>query len=220
MFGLELAMTGLLHLAAAEVQCAPRKAPEITVVPSNSKIRYNFTKSQTDLDGFDIDTLSPYGPNKETHVGGLMEGEISVEHRIRFMQETYQSLDQGCLHIDTIDVKIHIDPIIYIASEHKEGSCKHDAILDHEKKHVRVDRITVNKYAKKIGKALQAELRSSGASYGPFSGASLPEEQSRIQEIVGDIIKLETNRMNQERRKKQQEVDSLEEYERIDRMCR
>lgn len=219
MIGLELMMGGLLHLAAAGVSCQPHPIPQVVVSPSRSAVQYDNTKSKKELETFQIDTVNPYDRHQETHVGGLMSGEIKVEHAVGFVQEKYESVQQGCLHYDSITVKITINPTIYIASENRPGSCRYASILEHEKKHVEVDRLVVNKYAKRINKALSYALNKYGATFGPMKMSAMTGTQTRLQNYIDGIVRKEVDAMNAERKKLQQAVDTLEEYERVRKQC-
>lgn len=148
-----------------------------------------------------------------------MSGEIRVEHQIGFVQERYEQMNKACLHYDSLSVTMVINPTIYIAREHKPGTCRYKAILEHEKKHVEADRIVVNKYAKRIGDALRFALGKYGSSFGPFEAGQVEAVQTRLQDYIGDIVKEEVARMNEERITRQQAIDSLEEYERVRKMC-
>lgn len=216
-----MVMAGWLTLAAADsqVSCIVKQAPRVIVTPSKSTIKYDFTKTREQLRAFDIDTVSPYDAKSETHVGGLMSGEIQMESRINFLKETYQPIDRHCLYIDTVEVKLHINPTIFVAKNYKRGSCEHEAILDHEKKHISVDRLIVNKYAQRIADTLSFALNKYGAAYGPYGRGELETAQGKLQSYIETIIKDESDRMNAERREKQQAVDTLEEYERIRKVC-
>ena len=219
LFGLEGLAAGLLYMNVAAIECVRQPMPPVRVSPSKSAIRYDNSKSQRDLDRMEIDTVNPYGHGRETHVGGLMSGEIRVEHQVGFVQERYEALGKACLYYDRVNVTMVINPTIYIASENKPGTCRYNAILEHEKKHVEADRIVVNKYAKRIGEAVSFALNKYGATFGPFDVASIPAVQGKLQTYIDGIVKKEVESMNKERMTMQQAIDSLEEYERVRKLC-
>lgn len=223
MLGMELIMAGMLHLAPtpvlAEVKCVAKTVPKINVLPSKSRVSYDFTKTKAQLNSVDVDTVSPYGPQHKTNVSGLMSGSIQVKHQVSFMHETYDQLDQGCIYLKSIDVKIHIDPTIFIASEYPKGSCMHNAVLGHERKHVREDQLIVNKYSNIVGKALYSMVKSQEAAFGPYEKARMPFVQQNIQNSLNTIVKKYNQKMNEERQQRQQAIDSLEEYESIGERC-
>lgn len=221
LFGLEMIAAGLLwtEVSSGGVRCTRQPPPPVRVIPSIGQIKQNHSLSQRDLTKMEIDTENPYG-GRRTHVGGLMSGEIRVEHKVGFVQEVYEQIGQVCVHFDAITVNMEINPTIYIASEHKAGSCRYNAIYEHEEKHVEADRIVVNKYARRIGEALSFALNKYGSTYGPFPAHRVAESQQRLQAYIDGIVKAEVDAMNAERLVVQQAIDSLEEYERVRRMCR
>lgn len=223
MFGLELMASGLLHLAATDVKsqikCEAKIVPKINVVPTKSNVQYDFTKTKNDLSRFDIDTISPYEASHKTHVGGLMSGKIQLKQQTEFMQEAYDHVGYGCVYIKVIDVKIHIDPTIYVAKEHKQGSCNHNEILKHEKKHLREDQLVVNKYSGIIGENIKKSLISEGYSFGPYKISELAKVQKRLQRKIAKLVTERHDEMNLERQERQQAIDSIEEYDEIAARC-
>jgi len=227
LFGLDLLMAGwlimdnkpLIEPVRQVVSCQNKVPPRINVIPSKSRVRYDFTKRKSQLNTVDVDTVSPYGPQHKTEVSGLMSGSIQVKHEISFMHEMYQSIDAGCLYIRSVDVSVHIEPTIYVAAEYAKGTCMHNAVLAHEHKHVREDQLIVNKYATIIGKAMQRVVNAQGASFGPYSINRVPLVQKNVQNSLNTVLKKYNDQMNAERRKRQQAIDSFEEYESIGKRC-
>lgn len=213
-------VAGYFHLAAADIECKLKKAPQIHVVASDTKVEYDHTKSQVALDKMGSDTVSPYGKGVTSHVGGLMAGEVSISQNIRIMTETFPSYNAGCLYIDSMKVEIHIDPKIFIAREFPKTGCMYSAVMEHEKKHIQADRLIVNKYTSIIVKGLDAALKKTGYAYGPYSVRDIPEQQKQIQLYTQSIVHSYSAKMNAERKKMQQDIDSLQEYERVNNLCR
>ena len=237
MLGLELVTAGMLYLAAtpvvdteavtpaatpvvATIECQAKNTPNINVLPSKSVVKYDFTKTKPELNSVDVDTVSPYGPNHKTYVSGLMSGAIQVNHQVSFIHEKYDQLGQGCIYLKDVDVKIHIDPTIFVAKEYPKGSCMHNAVLTHERKHVREDQLIVNKYSNIIGQALQRLVESQGPAFGPYEIERMPFVQQNIQNSLNKVVTKYNDLMNQERQRRQQAIDSLEEYESIGVRCK
>ena len=213
-------MAGYFHLASGNIQCQLKTAPRIDISASDTSVRYDHTKYQEQLDRLGSDTKSPYGAGVRTHVGGLMSGEVRVSQNIRIMQESYPNLNTGCLYIDSIKVNIHIKPTIYIAREFSKEGCMYKAVMEHEKKHIAVDRKIVNKYTRLIVHGLDNALKKMGYAQGPYSVGQLPVEQKRIQDFTQNIVQAYAGQMTEERKKLQQEIDSLQEYNRVNNLCR
>lgn len=221
MIGLEYVMAGYLHLAAAgDITCQLKKSPEISVTASDTKLKIDNSKSKRELNNFEIDTVSPYDDSVQSHVGGLMSGELRTTSNMNLMTETYQGFGATCLMINKITVKINVNPTIYIAREYPRGSCMYNSIFEHEKKHVQVDRIIVNKYIELIGHALNEHFKKIGFKAGPVPSNFVRDAQNKLTDQSNLIVSEHTKRMNDERKKLQQNIDSLEEYNRVNNACK
>lgn len=216
---LTLVCCGLSQSAEADNWCSPSKAPTITVRTSTDQIGYDFSRSEKQLNNFNITTVSPYASNIITDVGGLMKGGIQTQQKMSFGTMTNGQTNQICIWHDTIDVMLHIKPTIYIANEFPPGTCMHDAIMGHEQKHITVDREIVNKYAAIIGQALQAEV-SQARIFGPYPASNQEALLQQIKARMQNILKLYTDQMNTERKARQQQIDNLAEYERVNKSCK
>lgn len=204
---------------AQSVECQAKTVPRINVTPKTNNIKYDFTKTKAQLNSVDVDTISPYGPHHKTTVSGLMSGSIQVRTQVEFIHEKYAQANLGCVYLKNINVEVKIDPTIFIANEYRKGSCYHNAVLNHERKHVREDQLIVNKYTGRIGRALQDLIKGKTDGFGPYGLSRLDEVQQNIQQAVNQVVTKYNDNMNKERRKRQQAIDSLEEYESIGSRC-
>ena len=214
-----LSFYGLTQSARAENWCVPTTAPSITVRTSTDQITYNFSLSEKQLNGFNISTVSPYASNIITDVGGLMKGGIETQQRMSFGTLLNPNINQACMWHDKIDVLIHIKPTIYIANEFPPGTCMHNAIMEHEQKHITVDREIVNKYAALVGQALQNDV-ARYAVFGPVPASNQEATLSMIKTRIQTILRQYINQMTQERKARQQQIDNLNEYERVNKSCK
>lgn len=204
--------------AHATVTCPSREAGKVNVVWGSDKITYDFTKSQSQMDRIKNDTISPYASHIKTHVGGLMKGGISVESSTQVASLTYQRSRQTCQWVGGMNVKIQIDPEILIARDHKPGTCRHNAILEHEMKHIFVDREVVKKYIPIIQKTLKNAVVKVGI-VGPKPERDKQRYHKKIMDYMDETLKSVTAKMHAERAKRQQGVDTLEEYQRVQNLC-
>lgn len=210
--------TGLLVMAADPVKCVPTSAPQIYVKPKALPTKYNHRSTIKELTKRGTDTISPYPRHALTQTGGITASKIELQTNLQFQHQTYPSLEIGCVYFDTINVTIQLDPTIYIAKDYKKRSCRYKEVLQHEKKHVRVDKEVLNKYARKIGEALRLSINNAPGR-GPYPLARMESIQSDMQEYVSSVIKTQQSLMEEERFRAQQNVDTLEEYERIREAC-
>lgn len=199
--------------------CRAKSAPRLEIKTSTDRVIWNFSKSEKDLNHFNIDTVNPYGKEVITDVGGLMQGGIMLKEQMRFNTLTYTTAQQICYWYDQIEITLHIQPTIYIAREFPQGSCKHNAIREHELKHISVDREIVNKYAALIGQALKKEVDRQPV-FGPYLVSQSPQVEAYLKSRLDTLLRAYSTQMDQERRQRQQKVDSLEEYERVNTLCR
>ena len=219
MLGLEpFAVAGLLTLSADLVHCNMDKAPTIQVQPSSDPVYYDFSKTSEDLKNFHIDTISPYGPQVETIPGGLTNDKLTISFRTSVTGTTYPTLKLFCMWYDTITVQIHLSPVVYVAKNHHPRTCQHKEILEHEKKHVRADREIANKYARQVGVELQKAVNRIGA-LGPYPESDKEEMQKKMMEHIKSVIVSQELSMQEDQRRMQEAIDSLEEYERVRKAC-
>lgn len=216
---LTMAFCGLSRSAQADNWCNPTKAPTINIKTSTDQISYDFSRSEKQLNNFDISTVSPYGNNVITDVGGLMKGGIETQQRMSFQTMTNQRTQQVCFWHDTIEVMLHIKPTIFIANEFPQGSCMHNSIMGHEQKHIQVDREIVNKYAALIGQAFQKDV-SQYRVFGPFPASNQNAALEQVKTRMQTILRQYTDQMSAERKARQQQVDNLGEYERVNKSCK
>lgn len=199
--------------------CYARSAPYIDIVPRTDAIQYDFTKSEAELNSFKIDTVNPYGENVIVDVGGLMAGGIELKHSAKVGYVSNPNNGLACLWFDSLTVDIGISPTIYVAREYNKGTCMHNAILEHEMKHIEVDRQIVNKYANVIGYKLN-DFLSQNSVYGPFPDSQIHTMQQQMTNQISDIIRNSTDIMKQDRAAAQQAIDSREEYDRVSGLCK
>lgn len=214
-----MALLLLPMLVHAGVTCKPQPMGTVNVIWSSDPIQYDFTKSQSQMDRIDNDTKNPYGRNVKTHVGGLMQGGISIKSKTQVATLTYPRSREICQWVGSMDVAIHINPKILISRDHKPGSCKHNAILEHEMKHVFVDREIVKRYIPLFKQAIEIAVRKVG-----IVGPKKQSDQSLYQKKINDYIETEfkkiSDKMYADRSAQQTKVDTLEEYERVAAKCR
>lgn len=208
----------IMPSAVAEVTCPAKPAGPVSITWSSDEIEYDLSKSQAQMDRMENDTQSPYKSGTKTHVGGLMNGGVSIRSQVQVATLTYPRTREMCQWIEQVNVDVVIDPKIYIARENKRGSCKYNAILDHEMKHIYVDREIVRQYVPTIKKTLEKAVLDVGI-VGPKSAGDQEKYHRKINDYIEGEIKKINDRINAERRKRQQQVDSLAEYERVSKLC-
>lgn len=193
-------------------------APTIKVRPTTKEIQYDFTLTLAQLSAMKSDTVNPYAPSVDTSTGGLRQEKPTMKINVRIATKEHPILKKMCMWYDEVDVEIALGPKIYLADELNYSPCK-EAVLDHEHKHVNVDRAVMNKYAHQIGASVKTAVAEIGM-HGPFpSSQSKHYEQKFFSHIEASIAPV-IQKLNAEMHAKQQQIDSLEEYERVSQYCK
>lgn len=223
MFGFDpLTGSALLILAAGSPadMCGTQRSPtKLNIVPRTASVVYDYSQSLKKIQSYATDTVDPYAYHGTTVTQGFMKGSIETKYTIKFKSLEIPKYKAACLFYDEIKVELNIEPTIVIAKELTRDRCLKKAIIEHELKHVRVDREIVNKYAKLVGKKLLADLKSRGFMAGPFPSDRTGEISNKMKQVVSQILELEFQKMTLERKENQRAVDNLEEYESVNAKC-
>ncbi len=198
--------------------CIVPKAPLVDIKVATNPVEYDFSKSAAALGGVKTDTVSPYAPGADTVSGGLREDHPTVSTEVGWKIQYDEGRHIACMWYDTITIRIRLDPKIYVAQEFNQGVCREE-ILRHERRHVDVDHIVINKYARNMGEAVRSAVNSAGA-IGPFDYDDLERMKAMSSRHIESAVDSQQLLMQKEMRHLQSQVDSLDEYERISKQCR
>lgn len=212
----QISNQSLALLVAANIQCTVPEAPRIYITPRTDPIVYDYSKTSAELGVHQSDTINPYGANVDTSTGGLREDKPQLKMEVFWKMREYQG-GEVCLWYDEVKVDIHLQPKIYIAKEFNKGRCR-DAIMTHELKHVQVDRDVMNKYAQLIGQSVQQAVNSMGA-VGPYNKHRLDSVQQSMASHIRNAVMQYQLPLQEEMRRRQSQVDSLEEYTAVSKIC-
>lgn len=208
----------MFTLAAAGGQCILPEAPVINIKPTTANIQYDFSKTDAELTAMKSNTISPYGIGVDLVTKGLRHDKPEMSYNIEFGSSQNPKNGTFCVWYKQINVDIKLSPKIFIAKGYNKGKCG-QFILEHEKKHVLVDRKVMNKYSKMMGQSIQNAVNLAGAQ-GPYNYAQINEiresMQKHIESAINSVLLLMKNEMNQ----KQQAIDSKEEYDEGAKVCR
>ena len=130
------------------------------------------------------------------------------------MTITNPNTKQTCIWFDSVDVKIHMSPLIMIAKEYRKGGCHFKEVMAHERDHVDVDTKVVNEYAQKLGQQLMQAV-SVQPHMGPFPTSQKDAIQKKMEQRLQTIVKANNDAMMLERGRRQAQVDSKENYDAI-----
>ena len=225
MLGLELAVAGhLLWQASADVvgtkaTCPAQKNARVDVRWQSKPINYDFSRSTDNLNHSEVDTVNPYGTHVSTDVGGLMSGSIKYESNIQVSSIRYPVGDISCLWIDKVIIDVVIDPTILIASEHPQGTCEHNAILEHEFKHIIADRNVVKDHVQSLRNAASNAVQKVGM-VGPKPQDTVEMYKKKMTDYIQEQLKTQMDDLYADRKARQIAIDNKQEYDRVDAVCK
>ncbi len=146
---------------------------------------------------------------------GLTHYEPIIEFRVPMLKRL---LGDGttCVKIHEIDATIgYRNVTIYIANEIARDTCAMHHVLEHEKKHVAINRSILMNYVPYIQKKLMEYMQINGLYRGPDPdyAESLMTEKARF--VLNEAAK----QIMEENSKRQRTIDTPEEYARNNTVC-
>lgn len=222
MLPLDPLTTGTLAILAAStpLECDMPAPTQISVVPRTSKLVIDTNLSHADMQKQAVDTINPYGYGKVTHTNGFMKGDLKFQARVLLDYAQMPQYESAfCVWYKEVEITIDIKPEIVIANEVAQDKCMYKAVLEHEMKHVHVDRKVTNKFAQTVGKKVFDGLAERGFKAGPMKAEHVEKINERMKKTVEQLVEFEFRKFEIERQEAQQAVDSLEEYEAVSAKC-
>lgn len=121
-----------------------------------------------------------------------------------------------CARVQNLEARIGYENVtIHIANEFPQGSCSFYSVLEHEQKHVQVNRALLHEYVPKIKARLDAFLKINGM----FIVANPDYADKLLRERVSKITEEVIQEMTQENRRRQKLIDSPQEYAKNNTAC-
>lgn len=202
----------------AGVACSVPKAPEIRVNLTTDPVDYDFNRDKVELTAMKGNNgANPYAPGTDTATGGLRSDRPETGVGIRWGYEEYPTLGALCFWYDSVDINVALHPKIYVAKDFNTNTCR-QAILEHEMKHIAVDREIINDYGKTMGEAVRRAVGNAGA-LGPYSVQDQKKIEEQLTAYIDNIVKEQNELMHGKMKARQAEVDTLGEYERVSKIC-
>ncbi len=147
---------------------------------------------------------------------GLTAAKMTLEsdYKIR-MQENPRS-GTVCAQIASFDLRFGFDDtIVYVAKEIPYPSCGYQKVLDHELRHVAIDRLLVETYTPLLPELIAQAVRDIGS----VRAASSESARQQIENAMTDYMKDLGAKLSGVRQKEQAKIDTKDEYARIGESC-
>lgn len=203
--------------AAAQPLVCPQKPARLTIEVASPQAKIDRSRSR---DALTRDSnLRPPG---RVHTLGLYSAlwSMTASREVASLVESGASENRGCAWLDKVAIRIEAAPrLIYLARELQPRSCRHAAVLEHERKHVAVDDAVLAEGIAMLRARLPgilADLRTAEPvkrdTLTALRQHFIDESETRINALWQEI--------SDERNRRQRDVDSPEEYARVDAQCR
>ena len=217
---LGLLATGLFALLAsaapfgdAHAACNPTGLPslEVRVVPW--QVRYDYTRTQVELSAL-VNRHAWLTPGHSAR--GLYQSELMHRHLIEFDEQLGGWTSPNCLGVSRVALELtYFEPTIYLAKELQWARCVAIEVRRHEEKHARVDR----EMMEWLNQLMRGELTKWLAARGPREVSDVETAKARDNSDLDRAIERTVALFVQERNKRQQAIDTPQEYARIDAAC-
>ena len=173
----------------------------------------------TDLD---IHSLKAMSTAEDAAVGttahvplGLAKAQATFEMNMQAQIEKHSD-GTVCVGLTQVNVRYaFVNTAIYIAQEIPYGTCLFGEVEAHERRHVEVDGQLLREWQYR----LQQDAQYAAANIGVVSGYDQTELMERIKTRLRASISESSDALIGERRRRQEQVDSRMEYDRISRAC-
>ena len=146
---------------------------------------------------------------------GLSTGQIYLKATTDILKMRSGYSQTACTQIKAMRVQFGFkDNKIYVAREFPRRSCPFRQVLEHEEKHKNVDRSILKDYQDRLRADFAAFAMEIGVLRGGGGGA-----ERQIDAMLKDRLDKLSQELQSERRARQGQVDSEEEYQRIQDSC-
>lgn len=183
-------------------------------------VTINHVMSRAKLKSFNVDSKSPFKEENQNliHVNGLMRGTIDLKTNIAIAWQRTMEDDMNCLWYQNVEVTMSLDPIIYIAREIPQGSCLYGEVLKHEMRHLETDMEVMEDYRMILQDRIDWFLKQAEVE-GPYRVNVVPQARKNMSHEFDQLIKEVHTQLQAERIRRQSAIDTLEEYNRVARIC-
>ena len=200
---------------AQDVQnCEPFPNVPVNITPVFDQPAYDFTQNLASIQKIASDREHSIPQYHEITLG-ITRYEPVLEFHVPIEVVTPPS-GLVCAHVKHVDVTIgYRNVTVFIANEIPRDSCGFDETMGHEQKHIAVNKQILDEFVPVIEQRFKDYLR--------LNGVLQVENAEYAQKVLSDKLKTIMNeiiaQMEQENIRRQREVDSPEEYNRLAHVC-
>lgn len=203
-------LCGLPPLAWAQTtsNCSTYEEPRINITAQFDQPQYDFSKNIPSILALENDHNHSIREGIPLGVTNY-EKILSTNTRAKIIHEAN---NHGCMKIDQVDAVIgYKNVVVYIANEIPKQSCGFNEVMGHEQKHLNVNQKLLQEALPVIKQQILDQLRPLGV----FHSLNINIPRTTMQETLTHIMK----KFDDENTRRQQLVDSPEEYRRVSTSC-
>lgn len=150
-------------------------------------------------------------------VGGLNSSKLRTGYQMPYLRRDSKE-GMSCIMPQAFNYTITYENTIYIAEDFKLMGCRYSATMAHEKRHEKADIKILENHAGKVRKALEQAV-SGMRPIGPIPSSGVEAAYRQLAEQIAASLQPLHAQMAEERRRKQAEIDSYENYMRDTALC-
>ena len=162
--------------------------------------------------------ISGMGGNPKMHVEGVNTGSLRVESNVELIAEPYDRYGvYYCPYVRKLDVRVIYHSEIAIAREIKRGTCKFNAVMEHEMRHHDTNVTVAETLVKRMEADTPAIIDTLERYY-----VSVDDVQARYKDMmqgVQEALNIYAEEISSRHEEFNAYVDSPEEYKRVSELC-
>jgi hypothetical protein len=153
---------------------------------------------------------------------GVTEFFMDVQFQLKFLEKMKSFTGQACLIPEKVDVVLILKQTIFLGQSSTRSKCQFKTLMDHEMRHVTINRDITQKNLKKFEESVRAGIANYGQyqGWGPYELQRSSDKKEKLKAYMDSSIKRVAKETENEINRLQSKVDTPGEYMRIGRACR
>ena len=196
----------------------PKQKPVVQITFDNKPTQFLNNKSTAELSQKPTNTSFSHGPNEVFVTGGITSSHIKTNMEVAYAHLTWEESKINCTYPHQVKIVVTYAPTVYIASNYKPGSCRYQSTMQHELRHVNTDIITLKEFIPWVEAQIKAHLANLPYPT-PLPSSQQQTIQNNMMAGLQNALSAAMNTMNDTRMKRQQLIDTRQEYLRLTNAC-
>lgn len=195
--------------------CPAIPAATVSVTPVYDSVAFDYSRTTGELNALSGGEVTASATIVPSHTLGLATTNIATQIKLI---ASVTPMPDGTFCATPKDVALEFgfrDNTILVSRDLPRGTCIHDVIIEHERKHVAVDRELLRSYVPRI----EAYFRQVAAGLRPVRLDDKDAATARLNEMLSTAMQTVLDDFAAERNRRQSQVDTPAEYARVARSC-